>query len=148
MRKITSHQGNALNNAIDIAAIGAPGPSGSNDVYELHGAGAGVRLEFHTGPMDQGPKGLSTESLIAIAIDRIEGKQRGPYPCKDNEDALAMFKGGLTCLQKRTATRQAQGVEGQNVPHTETPAAAPVKPAIRVRQGRMKPAKPDAGEGS
>jgi hypothetical protein len=66
-----------------------------------------------------GKVGFTNEALLAIVIDRLADFQTGAYACKDNEDALAMLKGALTCLQKRTKKRVEQGVEGKLAGHKE-----------------------------
>lgn len=121
MRELTAHKANGLNEAIRIFVTDEPGPGGAHHAYELIGAGPTVRIEFQKGPIKEaGYNGLSNEALLAIVADRLECFQRGPFKCKDNEDALSMVKGGLTCLLKRTKARVAQGVEGTNVQHAET----------------------------
>lgn len=130
MREIITHKANGLNDAIRILALDQPGAGGANHVYEIGGAGATVRIEFQNGPVkESGFNGISNEALLAIVADRLEGFQRGPFKCKDNEDALGMVKGGLTCLLKRTKKRVDQGVEGTNVQHAEAADAGQVDTA-------------------
>lgn len=127
MRKLSIHKVNGLNEAIDILVLDEPGAGGANHVYEIIGAGPRIRIEFQNGPIqERGPNGTSIEALLAVVVDRLEGFQRGPFKCKDNEDALGMIKGGLTCLQKRTKARVEQGVEGTSVQHAEPAPAADV----------------------
>lgn len=116
MRQIKSHQTNGIDERIEIVAIGEPGPGGAAQVYEIHGAGATVRLEFQNGPIGEaGPNGVTQEALAAVVIDRLEGFQSGKFACPENEKALAAFKSGLRALQKRTKARVARGVEGRSV---------------------------------
>jgi hypothetical protein len=133
MREVTSHKANGLNEAITILVVDEPGAGGANHAYELSGAGRRVRIEFQKGPIKEaGLNGLSNEALLAIVADRLECFQRGPFKCKDNEDALGMVKGGLTCLLKRTQKRLAQGIEGTNVQHVEPATATALPPAGTV----------------
>jgi hypothetical protein len=131
MRELTSHQtpGNPLNEQIRVRVMDNAGPGGMCHRYVIEAGNVETLLRFQRGPvLEAGVNGLSNEVLLAIVVDRLEGAQRGRFACKDNEDALGMIKGGLTCLHKRTATRLAQGVEGKSVPHAEVPASGRDEP--------------------
>lgn len=126
MRQLIAHKATGLNEAITILVLDEPGPGGANHVYEITGAGRRLRVEFQNGPiLEAGLNGISHEALLAVVIDRLEGFQSGKFACKDNEDALGMIKGGLTCLLKRTRTRVEQKVEGTSVAHVERPPESP-----------------------
>ena len=132
VRTIESHKVNDVNNAIDVLVLDEAGPGGASHVYEVSIATptgrTGVVLRFQKGPIKEvGVNGITQEALLAVVIDRLEGFQSGPFACKDNEDALAMIKGGLTCLLKRTRLRQTLGIEGTNVPHPEQTEETPIK---------------------
>jgi hypothetical protein len=133
-REITTHHVNGLNKNIHLYALDEPGPGGANHKYQIRlyrngpeGRADGplhsiVMVEFQKGAVaEANVNGVTNEVLLAIVADRIEGFQEGPGKCKDNDDALAMIKGGLTCLHKRTLARLAQGVEGTAAPHAEEP---------------------------
>ncbi len=86
-----------------------------------------VVLHFQNGPI-QSPddyNGITTEALIAVAIDRMRGFQhprvsdgsfdfsdRGKFACRENACALTHLEEALFWLQKRTRDRMARGVEG------------------------------------
>lgn len=116
MREIKDHQTNGTNEKIQVLAIGEPGPGGAAHIYEIHGAGASVRLEFQNGPLaETGPNGITNETLLAVLIDRLSGFQAGPFACPENEKALGSIRSALRVLHKRTAARVARGEEGRNV---------------------------------
>lgn len=130
LRAITTHKVNPANDVIDLEVMDEPGSGGAHHAYRISGIPAHepIYINFQNGPIaEHGVNGITQEILLAIVIDRLECFQRGPFACKDNEDALAMIKGGLTCLQKRTRARMAQGVEGKTVQHVE---AAPAVSAV------------------
>jgi hypothetical protein len=135
-RIISNHIVGGLNEAIEIAAVDAPGPGGANHKYDIIGeAGAiagervpfGVNLRFQNGPI-QTPadrNGITNEAIIAVAIDRMRGFQYarnedssfnfsipGKYACVENAEALKHLESALEWLQKRTKDRLARGVEG------------------------------------
>jgi hypothetical protein len=74
-----------------------------------------AEIYFQNGPINvdgNGVNGVQCEDLVAIDIDRLEGFQRGPYACNDNQEALDHLRAALECLQRRTKARIARGVEG------------------------------------
>jgi len=143
-REITSHKVNPCNDLITLSVLDEPGAGGANHRYLASFVSAGIPhaygIDFQNGPIgEHGVNGLTQEVLLAIVIDRLEAFQRGPFACKDNEDALSLIKGGLTCLLKRTQRRMAQGVEGTHEKHVE-PAALPEPEAtIAELRGEIAP---------
>lgn len=116
MREIKDHQTNGTNERIQILALDEPGSGGAHHVYEIHGAGATVRLEFQHGPLGEtGPNGITQEALLAVVIDRLRAFQAGPFACAENEKALKQAKAALTALHSRTKARVSRGVEGRSV---------------------------------
>jgi hypothetical protein len=61
-------------------------------------------------------EGATNEDLLAVLIDRI-GTLNDKFPCIENDAAISHLKGALHWLNQRTATRVAQGVEGQDLAH-------------------------------
>ncbi len=125
MREITRHEQNVANKQIQIQVMDEPGPGGANYRYDVYipyrivDAGPVkfemVTLEFQDGPVDKdgnGVNGLTHEVLLAIIIDRLEGFQRGPYKCLENEAVCQNLKSALMWLQQRTNKRVERGVEG------------------------------------
>lgn len=128
-REIISHKVNPCNDLITLSVLDEPGAGGACHRYLATFVSKGIAhaygIDFQNGPIaEHGVNGLTQEVLLAIVIDRLEAFQRGPFACKDNEDALGMIKGGLTCLLKRTQRRMEQGVEGTHQHHVE-PAPLP-----------------------
>ncbi len=75
-------------------------------------------IRFQDGPvLENGVNGTSMEEVTKVLIARLEGYQRGPFPCEENAKALGMFQSALAWLDERTARRRDQGVEGKNVAH-------------------------------
>jgi hypothetical protein len=59
--------------------------------------------------------GVTNEALLAVVIDRLEGFQRGEFPCPENALALSGCRLALDSLQKRTRDRLTRGVENKAV---------------------------------
>jgi|SRR6185369_9063589 len=135
-RIISNHVVGGLNEAIEVAAVDAPGPGGANHKYDIIGEAGkignersvfGVNLRFQNGPISkpEDRNGITNEALIAVAIDRMRGFQYarnedtsfnfdvpGKYACVENAEALKNLESALEWLQKRTKDRLARGVEG------------------------------------
>lgn len=117
MRTITNHQATEADTGITIRVIDEPGPGGANHHYVIDTPGAQpVELFFQNGPVaEQGVNGITQETLIAIAIDRLRSFQSGPFACDANQYALSYLDSALQWLHRRTRERMARGVEGRNV---------------------------------
>lgn len=75
-------------------------------------------VRFQDGPMLQvGTNGTSLEVVLQVLIERLEGYQRGPFPCVENRLALLAGKAMLAALDWRTMNRRIDGTEGLNFPH-------------------------------
>lgn len=128
MRKITDHKVNGLNDALEVTAIGEPGPGGANHHYELR-LQTGIRelpdgssvpvvsfwpITFQNGPIASPAdfNGITNEALLAVLIDRMRGFQSGPFACRENALALTKLEEAMMWLQFRTRARMARGVEG------------------------------------
>ena len=124
MRQITSHKvpGNEANE-VDIIIGDEPGAGGANHKYvvyatpDLKGMEYAQRLaviNFQNGPIPiNGINGVTQEVLLAVVADRLQSFQSGPFPCKENEAALAYVTEALEILKGRTRDRIARAVEGQ-----------------------------------
>uniref|UniRef100_A0A6M3J7T5 Putative structural protein n=1 Tax=viral metagenome TaxID=1070528 RepID=A0A6M3J7T5_9ZZZZ len=78
------------------------------------------KISFQNGPIGEvGVNGLHQEDLLAIVIDRLQSFQKGDFRCRENAIALTKIEEAMLWLNKRTAERQKQGVEGTNVVHKE-----------------------------
>lgn len=118
-RAIETHKTNGCNSAITITAVDEPGPGGANHQYSIRWKNERDQTEplcfigFQNGPTPEvGTNGVTHESLLAVLIDRLEGFQRGPFACQENQAALNLLREALSRLHKRTEERVARGVEG------------------------------------
>lgn len=74
-------------------------------------------VQFQHGPIgDNGVNGIQNEELLELLLIRLRALQER-FPCRENALAITNIEQGLMWLQRRTALRVAQGVEGQNVAH-------------------------------
>lgn len=117
-RHIESHKVNELNKAINIIAIDDPNPeTGASHVYAVElKVGEEIKrswiLQFQKGPVATEKNGLTHEALLAVVIDRLNGFQKGPFGCAENEDALMHLEYARSALGSRTRLRQERGIEG------------------------------------
>lgn len=77
----------------------------------------GIAIDWQDGPLGRGedrkkPNGAFVETVIAIAIDRLEYYQRSKFASRYNQAAIIDLKGALDELDFRTQEREARGVEG------------------------------------
>lgn len=84
--------------------------------------GVGIRIDWQNGPLGRGadriePNGAFVEGVIAAAIDRLAFFQKSKFACRENAIALTHLETALLWLEKRTAEREAQEVEGTHTPH-------------------------------
>lgn len=86
-------------------------------VYTLtNGTVPSVGLFFQRGPVKEaGHNGITNEQLIAVLVHRL-GVLNKAFPCRENSIAITHLETALLWLEKRTADREARGVEGQNRP--------------------------------
>ena len=99
----------AANNFTDDEGL----PAGGNAIS------VGLSVEWQRGPLKEGPSsdpnGAFVETLIAVALQRIEWYQEvndGKFACDENRWAIECLKEALRHLDHRTKDRQARGVEG------------------------------------
>ena len=82
-----------------------------------HALGNGIVIEWQDGPLGSGedrlaPNGAFVEDIIAICIARLKFYQSSKFNCEENAYALDHLQQALDTLDRRTARRQARGVEG------------------------------------
>lgn len=133
MREITAHkvEGDTAPQ-IKIEATDEPGAGGANHRYIVSGMQLTENPSFPTeygdmpsilqvilfqnGPLKETvPNGLTIEALLAIAADRLESLQNGPFPSQHNATALSNVNSAIRALHQRTLKRIANGTEGQSV---------------------------------
>ncbi len=117
MRTITEHEVNECNRNISIKVLDEPGSGGACHEYRLSVRNIGAEecfdVKFQNGPIKEvGANGLTHEALMAVLLDRMRAFQNGPYRCRENAVALTKMEEALMWLNKRTANREARGVEG------------------------------------
>ena len=118
MRKITDHVYTTSDAKIDISVMDDPGPGGANHYYavDVGGTENGFDVRFQNGPVaENGVNGITQETLIAIAIDRLRCFQAGSFACRENALALTKLEEAMHWLHSRTRSRQARNVEGKSV---------------------------------
>lgn len=79
--------------------------------------GNGIDIRWQNGPLGRGaervePNGAFVEDVVAAAIQRIAHYQSTRFKCRENAIALTHLETALLWLGKRTADREARGVEG------------------------------------
>jgi hypothetical protein len=66
---------------------------------------AGARSEYVLGL-------LTSQSLLAIVLDRLKGFQRGPFGCRENAIVVTKLEESIHWLRHRAEDREKRGVEG------------------------------------
>ena len=126
---------NEPNTKITIAAF-EPGAGGSYTHYKVghDDSPAHVDIVFQT--LER--KGLTNEVLLAIVLDRLQGFQKGEFPCSENAEAILGVAKALDALKRRTLRRGVTGMEGKLVEKIyEAPPQADLlleKAPPRIRQ--------------
>jgi len=118
MRKLkTIQREHLLNHAY---ATDEPDNSGANHFYTVMDSDDKLimgYIRFQQGVRDGTalPTGLRDDDLLEIVRDRLKGFQAGPFPCEENDKALACIEEALKHLKKRTDDRFERGVLGKEV---------------------------------
>lgn len=117
-RDVTAHRdGLGLNDMIKIYADERDHDNGntSHDYNLRLNDNLVGELHFQHGPRNEPGSlpGLTDESILAVAIDRLRGFQSGPYSCRENAIALTKLEEALHWLQSRAKARAARGVLGK-----------------------------------
>ena len=122
MRELAGHKVNGVNDGLVVRVLDEPGSGGANHEYRIEQAvppgieGFPVNISFQNGPIKEaGVNGVTHEVLLSILIDRLEGFQRGPFACPENQEALGQLVAARDRLLTRTRARAARGVEGTMV---------------------------------
>lgn len=127
-RELTLHKVNECNEKLKIRVVDEPGSGGANHRYDISGFDKSSNpsaesildseanqtiILFQNGPIKEaGVNGITHEALLAILVDRLEGFQKGPYACDENQEALENVCAAMAVLKSRTLKREARGVEG------------------------------------
>ena len=76
-----------------------------------------TRFPFQHGPIqDNGVNGIQNEEVIELLIIRLRALNER-FPCRENSLAITKLEEAQMWLDKRTALRQEQNVEGKNEAH-------------------------------
>ena len=82
-------------------------------------SGTGILIDWQNGPLGRTedgtriePNGAFVETVIAIALQRIQYYQASPFACRENAIAITKLEEALMWLNKRTTDREARKVEG------------------------------------
>lgn len=120
-RAIRTHECTEADKLLQIHA-GPSGPGGAPVFYQITMpnivddrvlGSASVMLSFQQGPIcENGLNGITIESLLAVAEDRLDCFQHGSYPCEENATALYWIRQARTALHNRTRRRQREHAEG------------------------------------
>lgn len=80
-------------------------------------SGVGLSIVWQNGPLAvdgvrREPNGCFVETVIRVAIDRLEFYNEGQFRCRENSLAITKLEEALHWLNARTARRVSAGVEG------------------------------------
>ncbi|MDA1636475.1 hypothetical protein PDK11_27160 [Bacillus cereus] len=79
-----------------------------------------INIKFQEGPIqDNEVNGAQIEDVIDTLVDRLQGFQKGGYPCRENALAITKLEEARLWLNERTRKRQEQGVEGKYEKHND-----------------------------
>jgi len=71
-----------------------------------------ISFRIQNGPIkENGVNGCQVDTMIAATKIILQGLN-DKFPCIENEGAISHLGMALTCLEERTAHREARGVEG------------------------------------
>lgn len=82
-----------------------------------HSEAKGISIDWQNGPLGRGadrvePNGAFVETVIAIAVDRLQFYNEGKFRCRENSLAITHLEEALHWLNHRTSDREARDVEG------------------------------------
>lgn len=107
-----SRLSNEPNTKITIAACEA-GAGGSYTHYKVGHDDSPAHVDIIFQTLER--KGLTNEVLLAIVLDRLQGFQKGEFPCSENAEAILGVAKALDALKRRTLRRGVAGMEGKLV---------------------------------
>lgn len=77
-----------------------------------------INIKFQEGAIQEvGVNGAQIENVIDVLIERLEGFQKGGYPCRENALAITKLEEARMWLNERTRKRKEQGIEGKSEKH-------------------------------
>jgi hypothetical protein len=102
-------------NGVAVNAIStlADGSNVAGHLYQVLAGPNTITVEFQNGAVkERGVNGVTNEALLAILIHRTQVLNER-FPCRENSIAITKMQEALMWFDKRTADREARGVEGQ-----------------------------------
>lgn len=77
-----------------------------------------INIKFQEGAiLENGVNGAQIEDVIDVLVSRLEGFQKGGFPCRENALAITKLEEARMWLNERTRKRKKQGVEGKDENH-------------------------------
>lgn len=77
-----------------------------------------LNIKFQEGTVEEnGVNGTQIEDVIDLLVERLNGFQKGAFPCRENALAITKLEEARMWLNERTRKRKEQGVEGKNEKH-------------------------------
>lgn len=74
-------------------------------------------IMFQKGPVKEvGDNGCQNEDILEVLLHRMNCLNKA-FPCRENSLVITKLEEALLWLQRRTALRTSQGVEGRNLAH-------------------------------
>lgn len=84
--------------------------------------GTGLVINWQRGPLlvdgeRRTPNGAFVETVIRVALQRLEFYQDSTFACDENAEAIAHLKSAIQAIEARTARRTAAAIEGTHQGH-------------------------------
>lgn len=99
--------------AVNAMSTLADGTNVAGHLYQLLAGPKTITVEFQNGAVkEHGVNGVTNEALLAILIHRTQVLNER-FPCRENSIAITKMQEALMWFDKRTADREARGVEGR-----------------------------------
>lgn len=122
LNEITTHRIND-DEPIRIFAAGPVNPAGAQNNYvAVIVEGEDITkdlgtINFQNGhPDEHGRNGVTLETLLAVCHHRLSCFQVGPFPCKQNAEAIQHIERALESLKDRTREREHESTKARKEP--------------------------------
>lgn len=114
-----------MTEASQVAPLITPdSPHSDHKAYDLPG---GVTIRFQKGALELGRNGVTTEELLTVLTEHLQGFQKGSFACVENALAIAALITAKFWIRERARARTGQGVKGREAAHVPFKAEAEVK---------------------
>lgn len=99
--------------AVNAMSTLADGTNVAGHLYQVLAGPKTIAVEFQNGAVkEHGVNGVTNEALLAILIHRTQVLNER-FPCRENSIAITKMQEALMWFDKRTADREARGIEGK-----------------------------------